>query len=355
MSITRRTFVGGSLAAGAAALLPSAGCSQQTSSGPNGGAARDKSAAESADFCFVHLTDMHVTPKRWGDKGYAACIQSVRDLKVRPAFALIGGDMAFDGNYTPKDEFEEQIRLYKEVMKGIGIPYHHCMGNHDALGWSNRRKVAPNDPDIGKKMIMDRLEWEKPYYSFDYAGWHFAILDSIYPIPGKDGPSYEPRIGKEQLEWLAHDLGRAGDRPKICMTHIAAFCNIGQWNGDPNAKSLGGMCVLDTKELRQVLERHNVAALLQGHSHKIEEYKLNDVWYLTSAAASGAWWSGRWVGSPCGYTVFRCRGTQFGWEHRTFSWDEHLEPEDDLERKKNAELVQFEREQAEMLARERAT
>ncbi len=352
MELTRRDFMTGVLAAGAAAALP----------GPADAAAFPGSkrpdavdAVGSRAFSFVHLTDMHVTPKRWGDKGYRACIESVVDMKPKPAFALMGGDLAFDGLYTPKPDFKEQIRLYKEISNGLGMPYYNCMGNHDVLGWSARRKVAVDDPDLGKKCIMDRLEWEKSYYSFDHGGWHFAVLDCIEPVQTPNGPSYRPRIGPEQLEWLAYDLGAAGDRPKVAITHIAAFCAMGQINGDPNRKALdGSMVLVDTRELRTILERHRVKALLQGHSHQIEEYRFNGVWYLTSAAVSGAWWSGAWLGCGPGYTVFRCEGDELTWRHRTFRWETHLEPEDELERKKTAEHRAFLEEQQRLLQRDRA-
>lgn len=345
-SVSRREFLAGLGAVGAASLLPSLPQAAR--------AAETPTAPTTGPFSFVHLTDMHVTPKRKGDKGYAACVESILQLKPRPAFALMGGDLAFDGLYTPKPAFEEQIRLYREVSSGLGMPYYNCMGNHDPLGWSSRRKVAPSDPDFGKKCIMDRLEWEKPYYSFDYGGWHFVVLDSIFPIQTNDGPTYEPRIGPEQLEWLAYDLGAAAGKPTIAVTHIAAFCNYGQQTGDKNRKALDGSLVLwDTAELRAILERHGVKALLQGHTHRIEEYRFNNVWYLTSAAVSGAWWAGSWIGCPPGYTVFTCDGDQLTWEHRTFAWEPQLEPEDELERRKIAEAEEAERRKLELLARER--
>ncbi|QOJ14333.1 MAG: metallophosphoesterase [Planctomycetia bacterium] len=349
MAITRRVFLGGTAATGISLLIP--GCSSHRrlldatgSSDPVGSPA----------FRFVHLTDMHVTPKRMGDKGYAACIESVRSLAPRPAFALMGGDLAFDGLYTPKRDFDEQIRLYREISQGLGVPHYPCMGNHDVLGWSSRRKVEVSDPDLGKRMILDRLEWESPYYSFDYGGWHFAVLDCIHALETENGPSYEPRIGAAQLEWLAHDLAAAGDRPKICVTHIAAFCNVGQINADPKALAMGPMVLRDTKELRLVLERHGVTALLQGHSHRIEEYRFRGVWYLTSAAVSGAWWSGAWVGNAPGYTVFECRGGQLSWAHHVFPWEAQLEPEDELERTRTREWNEAEEGQRRRRDEERA-
>lgn len=346
METTRRRFLGAAVTTGVGAAL----------AGPSMGRAAERAiAAAPDDFTFVHLTDMHVTPKRWGDKGYRACIESVCDMKPRPRFALMGGDLAFDGCYTPKADFAEQIRLYREISDGLGLPYYNCMGNHDVLGWSSRRKVPTSDPDLGKKMIMERLEWERSYYSFDVGRWHFAVLDSIHPKQFDHGPAYEPRIGAEQLEWLAYDLGAAGDRPKVCVTHIAAFYHGAQVNGDPNRKAMDGAMVLwDTKELREILTRHGVKALLQGHSHRIEEFRFDDVWYLTSPAVSAAWWSGDWTGNAPGYTVFHCRGDELTWKYHFYGWEPHLEPEDDLERQKNAEREAWRREQQELLAKERA-
>lgn len=353
MSITRRDFLAGACASSAAACLEVSAVAANAQSA--GGVGSKKQSAVGSSFSFVHLTDMHVTPKRKGDAGYRKCIESVRALPCKPAFAMMGGDLGFDGNYSSKSDFETYIKLYKETSDGLGVPYYNCMGNHDALGWSARRKVPVEEPEIGKKMIMDRLEWEKPYYSFDFNGWHFVVLDSIHPVKADHGPTYEPRIGAEQLEWLAYDLGAAAGRPTVAMTHIAAFCNRGQQGGSKDYKAMDGHMVLwDTKELRTVLERHKVKALLQGHSHTIEECRFNGVWYLTSAAASGAWWAGDWVGSPAGYTVFHCKGDDLTWEHMSYGWEAQLEPEDELERKRTAEKKAFDEEQKRLLDRERA-
>ena len=342
MSITRRELIRSACAAGAAALLPAARRAGASPSQPA------TSLPAGKPFTFVHLADMHVTPKRRGDAGYRACIESIRQLRPQPAFVLMGGDMAFDGTSHTKAEFEEYIRLFKEVSDSLGIPWRPCMGNHDVLGLSPRRKVAIDDPDIGKKMIMDRLGWKNSYYSFDFAGWHFVVLDSIYPVSTPQGPSYEMKIGPEQLEWLAYDLGAAKGKPTVAVTHVAAFCNFAQIGGNPTDKPFE-RAILDTVKLRTILERHKVQALLQGHSHRIEEYRLNGVWYVTSAAASGAWWAGDWVGSPPGYTVLSCRGDQLDWTHHAFPWQPHLEPEDKHEARLIVEHIAFEREQQRLL------
>jgi 3',5'-cyclic AMP phosphodiesterase CpdA len=289
-------------------------------------------------FTFVHLTDQHVTHRRSAPAGYRQCIESINGLTPAADFVLMGGDMVFDGCYTAKDDYANQIRLFKEITGELKCPWHPCLGNHDVLGWGSREKVGPNDPGYGKKMILDALEWKEPYYSFDHKGWHFAVLDSAYPAKRDGRIIQEPRIGEEQLEWLGYDLGAAGDRPKIAVVHVAAFCNVGQISGDPKHLSMdGAMVIWDTKELRKVLERHNLKLLLQGHSHRVEDTFWNGTWYVTGAAASGAWWGGSWTGSDPGYTVVRCEGDKVSWTHESFPWEPHLDPKDTVERQRIAE------------------
>ena len=346
----RREFLATTALATGALVIPGA---TRRAAANNTGPGAD---ASPRSFDFVHLTDMHVTTRRHGDAGYRACIESVRGLKNMPAFALMGGDLAFDGLYTPKADFVEQVRIYKEVSDSLGVPYYNCMGNHDVLGWSSRRKVETTDPDFGKKYIMDALQWKDPYYSFDHNGWHFAVLDCIHPTQEDHGTGYEARIGDEQLEWLAYDLGSAGDRPKVVLTHIAAFCNIAQQQGNPDSPGMPAWAVIrDTLKLQQILERHGVKALLQGHTHRPEEYRWHDVWYITSPAVSGSWWAGDFNGAGPGYTVFHCGADgELTWDFQMYGWEAQLDPADDLERKRNAEKLAKDQEQLRLRDMERA-
>ncbi len=333
MCVSRRDFLAGTCAAGTAALI--AGRRDKVS------AAHPETPQEPASagsFSFIHLTDQHVTHRRHAPDGYRKCIAALNGLEKAPDFVLMGGDMVFDGNYTSKDDYENQIRLFKEINSELNYPWHPCLGNHDVLGWSPREKVASSDPHYGKKLILDSLEMDAPYYSFDHQGWHFSVLDSAYPDTRQDGILQIPRLGDKQLEWLAYDLGAAGDRPKIAVVHVAALCNVGQLQGDRERLAMdGAMVIWDTKPLRDVLERHNVKLLLQGHSHRIEDTFWNGTWYVTSAAASGAWWAGSWTGSEPGYTVVHCHGDEVTWTHESYPWQPHLDPEDTVERQKIAE------------------
>ena len=304
----------------------------------------DNSKEES--FQILHLTDQHVTSRRSGDKGYLKCIESINSMETSPELVLMGGDMIFDGLYTDLDVYKESIKLYKDIKSKLDIPYYNCIGNHDVLGLSSRRKVPADFPGIGKKMIMDELGMDKDYYSFNHKGWHFVVLNSIYEIEGDNGPIYEARIGKDQLEWLRFDLGAHQGMPTIAVSHYAAFNHIGQINQDFELKAMNHIVLKDNKELRLILERHNVKALLQGHTHMSEDFKFNNIWYITSQSVSAAWWGGNWLGFEPGYTVMELGETDIlNWQPVIFDWQAQLEPEDTLERKRIQERKEFEQNQ----------
>jgi 3',5'-cyclic-AMP phosphodiesterase len=306
------------------------------------------------EFSFVHLTDMHVRRKRLGHEGYARCIEQVNRLRPRPAFVLMGGDGPFDGLYTEKEEFADQIDLFREISERLEMPFYHCLGNHDLLGLSGRRKVPVDDPDLGKKFIQDRLNWEKTYYSFNARGWHFVVLDSIDPVMSSHGPSYVPRLWPEQLDWLRYDLGAHHGMPTVAVIHIPAFSHIGQIRGDREMRAVHDRVIHNGRDVRLILERHGVKALLQGHIHKPEDFFFNGVWYISSQSVSAAWWGGNWRGFKPGFTIFTARGDQLLWRRQEFAWEHRLEPEDDLERQRIEEHEQFLREQQRLLAEERA-
>lgn len=304
-------------------------------------------------FHIVHLTDQHVTSRRKGDQGYLKCVESINKLQPAPDLVLMGGDMVFDGLYTELETYKESMKLYKNITNKLNMPYYNCLGNHDVLGLSARRKVPADFEGIGKKMIMEEMGMENDYYSFNHKGWHFVVLNSIFEYEGESGPSYMGKIGEEQLDWLRFDLGAHKDMPTIAVSHFAAFNHKGQINQDMDMKAMSNIILQDNKELRLIFERHNVKALLQGHTHMSESFKFNDVWYITSQSASAAWWGGNWLGFKPGYTILELGESEIlSWKSATYNWEHQLEPEDTLERERIAERKALEEEQERLYKQE---
>ncbi len=297
-------------------------------------------------FRIVHLTDQHVTSRRQGHEGYKKCIESINALNPSPDLVLMGGDMVFDGLYTELETYEESIQLYKDITSKLEIPYYHCIGNHDVLGLSSRRKVPADHPGIGRKMIMEKIGMENDYYSFNHKGWHFVVLNSIFEFEGENGPAYKATIGEEQLDWLRYDLGDHKDMPIIAVSHLAAFSHKGQINNDFEMKAMSPIILQDNIDLRYILERHNVKALLQGHTHISEDFRFNDVWYITSQAASAAWWGGNWLGFKPGYTVMELgKDDILDWYPVVYEWEHKLEPDDKIERERILDRKKLEQRQ----------
>lgn len=348
---SRREFLKKMIAgAGGIGVLTSVSQAKPVSYGPP----TPNIAPENTAFYFGHLTDMHVRRQRQGHIGYAACVASVNGLQHdKPDLVLMGGDMAFDGMYNEKEDYLEMVRLFSEISDSLDMPWYGCIGNHDPLGLSARRKVSVDDPDLGKQIIMDACRMPAPYFSFDHNGWHFVILDTIFEVDTDHGPSYVARIGEEQLDWLRFDLGKNKGKPTVAVMHIAAFCNIGQINGDPEARAMNNMVVQDNLALRHILERHGVKAVLQGHSHQVEDFYYNGVWYITSQSVSAAWWGGNWRGFKPGYTILQAgKNGELSWQRYEFEWEHQLEPEDELERQRINEREDFVRAQRELYEKE---
>lgn len=308
-------------------------------------------------FRFVHLTDSHVYDRRSGYEGYAQCIRKINALNPEPDFVMMGGDMVFDGLYNEKKDYLAWTRTFKKLSDELDMPWYPSMGNHDPYGWSSRRKSPASDPDLGKAMIQNELGWEAPYYSFDHKGWHFTVLDCISPIEKEDGPSYVPMIDAKQLAWLAKDLGAAADKPKIVIVHIALFYLGHQADGDKNTSAVSpNMHIQNNSEVRQILERHGVKLVLQGHCHHLEFMEYNGVKYLTSGAASGAWWAGDWKGNEEGFSVIHCNtdGT-LSWSYQDFGWTAKLDEKDTLELERQQKYDAFRKEQESLRAIERGS
>lgn len=143
---------------------------------------------------------------------------------MRPDLVISVGDLlpgyaakASDG--TPQDEARilgNQLAEYRRHLSPLQMPYYYVPGNHDIY---NR-----NSYDFWRKNIGPT------YYSFDYKGCHFMVLNTAerkgLAAPGETG---KEGITPAQIEWVRRDLANAKPaRHTFLFMHKPFFRDPGQ-------------------------------------------------------------------------------------------------------------------------------
>ncbi len=228
--ISRRSFLAGSLAAGAGALL-----------GPDALAA----TRATDPHRWVLISDIHIGAHRDDAHGdtrpaetFAQTVQQVLALDPRPAGIIITGDLAFVKGLP------ENYRLVKELFQPLreaGIPLHLVLGNHDQREnfWAAfpEAKPAPVVADHRQAAVV-----ETPL-----ANWF--LMDSLFRTETTPG-----LLGKEQLRWLTAALEARAGKPALLIAHH----NLGGLSG-----------VQDASALMQIAFEHKQAkAYFYGHLHE---------------------------------------------------------------------------------------
>jgi 3',5'-cyclic-AMP phosphodiesterase len=303
----------GALAAGAAlATLPFVS-SRSAASGEKKPCAR-----------FAHLTDIHITKDRKAPAGVAAMFGHLLGRKGdKPEFLIDSGDTVMDlaANVTGA-KAAEQIDLWKAAIKGVNLPLFACLGNHDVWSGKEPTDAIPADRK-GFKLMTGVLGMPAPYYSFDRAGWHFIMLNSI-----DDWPKGMGYLTKEQFTWLKDDLKKTPREKPICVvSHLPIVSVTSTLYGDATKK--GNQNVVpgvwqhsDCWAISEVFRRYpNVKLCLSGHMHTCDRVEYRGVWYICGGAVSGAWWDGSEYGFPPCYglvTLYPDGG--FDYEFVDYGW-----------------------------------
>jgi 3',5'-cyclic AMP phosphodiesterase CpdA len=256
------------------------------------------------------MTDFHVEPEGISPAGMARALHHAQSQADPPDIILNTGDSIFDGLETSGGKALGQWLTYTSIMKNENsLSVIHAIGNHDVWGWGMKDPSIEKDPLYGKEMALERLGLANRYYSFDRAGWHFIVLDSIHT---RNEVSPQPYIGKldqEQFQWLKQDIEAVPQSTPICIaSHIPLLAACEYFDG-PNED--GGEWVvpacwmhIDARDLRRLfLDHPNVRLCLSGHTHQYEVLDYLGVRYQTNGAICGNWWYGWYMSFPPAYVM----------------------------------------------------
>lgn len=249
-------------------------------------------------FSFAFFTDVHLHREQDAPEGTSLAIDLMN--RSNADFAICGGDHIFDGLAAGRDGILEQYALYSQLEKRLNLPVWHVLGNHDVTGLLNPA-IHENDPIYGKALF--RKTFNTPTsYTFQHKGVRFMVLDSIQIV----GRNWAPRIDDAQVEWLQKTLNRHPEMPTIVVSHVPLATGISNYY--PGSESAAFFGVANSREIIPLLERYNVIAVLQGHTHIFEEVKRHGIHYITGGAVSGNWWRGTHFGDREGVLFITVEG-----------------------------------------------
>lgn len=257
---------------------------------------------------LAHLTDLHLQPELDAVAGVAACLHHVQSQADKPALILTGGDHvmdAFDQEYARASTLWDLVR--KTIKDENSLPMRYCLGNHDVWGWNrSKSKTKGDEAGWGKSMALDHVELAKPYYSFDQAGWHFVVLDSVRNDPD-DPNGYVGGLDNEQFEWLKNDLAAANGANTLILTHIPMMTVTvldAKVDKGGDLKISGGLLYTDWPRVKALLQANpHVKCVIGGHMHRLDRVEFLGVTHLCNGAVCGNWWKGKHYEAAEGYSL----------------------------------------------------
>lgn len=243
----RRNFINASLAVSTALILP---IRIKATDLPNN---------EKKKLRFGICADVHKDIMHDGDSRLEEFIDEA--LEQNFDFIIQLGDFC-----RPYDYNQDFMSIWNRFP---GKKY-HVLGNHDT------------DGGFTHEQVVKYWNAEGQYYSFDFNGFHFIVLNGNELDPSPDRPSgYARFMSDKQLDWLEQDL-----QETALPTFV--FCHQGMDN------DLGG--ISNATKSRLVLERANktagfqkVKVVFSGHHHQDYHNIINDIDYIQINSMSYQW------------------------------------------------------------------
>lgn len=194
------------------------------------------SFSQTKPFRFAFVSDTHIgSPDGKAEEDLrrtVADINSMNDI----AFVVITGDITELGT-------NEQIRLAKQILDSLKIPYHIIPGNHDT-GWS----------ESGGLTFTHVFGSDK--FSFKYDGIHFIACASGPYVRMSDG-----HVPRDAVTWLQTQLKQINnDEPVIFLNHYPLDNGLDNWY-----------------EVIDLLKTKNTILALCGHGHTNRPVQAEDI------------------------------------------------------------------------------
>jgi hypothetical protein len=240
---------------------------------------------KTAQFTFVHLTDIHLD----GDS-LPTLNQAVEEIQgISPAFVMATGDFVNVGDRLTISEAQanQWFGAFKSAVSGLDMPVYCALGNHDLADIT--QETAPG-AQPGSSKNAYRQSFGPTYYSFDWGDYHCLVLD-----PNElNGAQHVYRIAGAQLQWLQQDLSHRAGSPLLVFFHEPTT----SWASQSEVLNL----LLSGRSASQV-------SLFAGHGHHDLLTQAQGIPEQVTGAFSGEWWFGPSMdGNGPGYRLVSVKG-----------------------------------------------
>lgn len=198
----------------------------------------ETAGGNSEAFTFFHITDPQGQRASQYER-YASVIETAKEAYPEAKFVVSSGDQVDMGkNSKYWNYFLNSTDMF------LNMPFMPTTGNHEKEGSVlTTNFVLPNVPEQNLDTGV--------YYSYDYNGVHFSVLNTNDDAGDK--------LGEEQINWLINDVQKSDADWKIVVLHKALYSN-GSHYDDKEVKGMRG-------QLSALLPYLGVDLVLQGHDH----------------------------------------------------------------------------------------
>jgi 3',5'-cyclic AMP phosphodiesterase CpdA len=266
---------------------------------------------------FVFYTDVHARTE-W-DTPEALQIAATAINHQQPDIVISGGDHITDGFQGSYDSVAHRWDIYMDMYHSIECDIYPILGNHDLVAAIPEDGSPPSDDP--RAVYREKMGIKRTYYSFDAAGYHFIVLDSVRIT--YDDLKYHGMIGSEQMDWLKEDLSRTEvQTPVVLCSHIPLLTSFYMATEGAITPAPKNRVVVNNKEVIRLFSGHNLILVLQSHLHVKELIRWRDTTYLSGGAVCGKWWRGDWHGTNEGFCVVTLRDNRIEWEYVEYGWEE---------------------------------
>lgn len=207
----------------------------------------------------IHYADLDPDPKPLGVVGQRYYRESLCKLKEAVDvfntrsldFAIELGD--FKDFTRNKADTLFHLRAVERGFARFSGPRYHVAGNHDFDCLTEREFFG--------ELANNGRPWDCGYYSFDFKGIHFIVLDACYDSQfrhySENNPWDDANVPDHELRWLRRELA-AATVPVVVFIHQRL-----DYAAQDNHR------VRNAEAVRQVLEESGkVKSVFCGHQHR---------------------------------------------------------------------------------------